>query len=109
MWRDKNNAPQKDFYMAQYDYCATLNGAQGALYFQAEAFGADGFNEVREAVVDVVPAVGGGVEIDTSDVANKRRRWCGRGGETFADLVRSVRMTDQTAFVLSSCRRRADG
>ncbi|TQN50774.1 hypothetical protein DLNHIDIE_00629 [Acidithiobacillus thiooxidans ATCC 19377] len=59
---------------------------------ETEALGADGLDEVGEAVVvEVTLAVGGGVEIDTVDDALQKRVCPGDGahvgGDAFADLV----------------------
>lgn len=59
---------------------------------EPEALGADGLDEVGEAVVvEVTLAVGGGVEIDTVDDALQQRVFQGDGphvgGNAFADLV----------------------
>ena len=62
---------------------------------QPEALGADGLDEVGEAVVvDVALAVGGGVEVDAIDDALEQRVFLRDlahvGGELLADLVREL-------------------
>jgi hypothetical protein len=59
---------------------------------EPEALGADGLNEIGEAVVvEVALAVGGGVEVDAVDDALQKRIFPGDGphvgGDAFADLV----------------------
>ena len=59
---------------------------------EPEALGADGLDQVGEAVVvEVALAVGGGVEVDAVDDALQERIFPGDGphvgGDTFADLV----------------------